>query len=888
MSKKWLWVAWVLGSGGMETRAQDSSDAVFNENEVTNYRLNMAASDWQAMIDTPSDRTWRRAQLVWKGETYDDVAVRPAGHHTLIAPGNPKPGLRLQFDEFVPGRTFHGLPSIKLDGLSQDSSMIRERVAYKVYRDFGIVAPRYVHCQFYVNGEHKGLYGVEERVNKTFVTRYFGATVNQVYEYDRDGRNDPYDSEFRWLGSDPALYIPFPWEPKVESVGDQAEAVRDLIDTVNHSSTQAGGIFNVEQFIKLMAVETIQGNWDGYCAVSSIATWTNNLNLYRNPQDNLFLLIPWDPTLTYGLHGFYPSDRDITYGFEQRVLTRLLILEQPANLDRYRQRLAQLIDGVNETTRQHGIIDSISNQVGVDGSSIKAWVTNRNASVRAQLGTVPPPPPDNNAVFVSQSVPGTMTAGQSYWVSVTMQNTGTTTWTDADVYRLASRNPDNATTWGPYRILLDPGESIGPGQNKTFSFTVTAPSVAGTYNFQWKMRQNGDFFGSSSQAVAVVVSAAPLGNNAQFVAQSVPPTMTAGQTYSVSVAMKNTGDTTWTDTTHRLGSKNPSDNMTWGLNRVSMNPGQTKAPGETKTFMWDVTAPATPGTYNFQWQMRESGVDWFGESSPNVVVTVNPTGAATSQSFQDGVFPTASYAGMRDVRIIQDDPGTNHGLSSRLIMDGDEPSGTGRNVFTLIKWDISSIPPGSRVESAYIEVYVTNPTAETYEMYRMGRNWSESQATWEEYRTGNPWEIPGAYGVGDRGSTVRGTITSGAVGFARIQMNAAGVALVQAWVNDPAGNTGVIIANTGNADGLGFDSRQSATPAQRPRLKVSFVPGTGTQTRVDSVTETLLDPGPGRAEGMGGSSSDGGGTCGALGVEALLAIGFLALRRRRSGILAPP
>jgi hypothetical protein len=35
-----------------------------------------------------------------------------------------------------------------------------------------------------------------------------------------------------------------------------------------------------------------------------------------------------------------------------------------------------------------------------------------------------------------------------------------------------------------------------------------------------------------------------------------------------------------------------------------------------------VTAPATPGSYNFQWRMLNLGVQWFGEQSTNVVVTV--------------------------------------------------------------------------------------------------------------------------------------------------------------------------------------------------------------------------------------------------------------------------
>jgi hypothetical protein len=97
-----------------------------------------------------------------------------------------------------------------------------------------------------------------------------------------------------------------------------------------------------------------------------------------------------------------------------------------------------------------------------------------------------------------------MTAGQSYSVSVTMQNTGGTTWTAAQLYRLGAVNPYDNTTWGFSRVGLGSAESVAPGQQKTFTFTVTAPTVVGTYNFQWRMVQDGvAWFGDLSANVAV-------------------------------------------------------------------------------------------------------------------------------------------------------------------------------------------------------------------------------------------------------------------------------------------------------------------------------------------------------------------------------------------------
>jgi hypothetical protein len=53
-------------------------------------------------------------------------------------------------------------------------------------------------------------------------------------------------------------------------------------------------------------------------------------------------------------------------------------------------------------------------------------------------------------------------------------------------------------------VYLAPGESVGPGQSKTFSFTVTAPVAAGTYAFQWRMvHEMVRWFGNLTPTVTV-------------------------------------------------------------------------------------------------------------------------------------------------------------------------------------------------------------------------------------------------------------------------------------------------------------------------------------------------------------------------------------------------
>jgi len=114
--------------------------------------------------------------------------------------------------------------------------------------------------------------------------------------------------------------------------------------------------------------------------------------------------------------------------------------------------------------------------------------------------------PSNFATFVSQTVPSLMFAGQSYPVSVTMNNSGTTTWSSAGNYKLGSQCPQDNTYWGTNRVAVP--TSVPPGANVTFNFNVTAPVIPGAYNFQWTMVQDGGagWFGYLTSSVNVAVN----------------------------------------------------------------------------------------------------------------------------------------------------------------------------------------------------------------------------------------------------------------------------------------------------------------------------------------------------------------------------------------------
>lgn len=179
--------------------------------------------------------------------------------------------------------------------------------------------------------------------------------------------------------------------------------------------------------------------------------------------------------------------------------------------------------------------------------------------------------------------------------------------------------------------------TTGTGVNPTHAY-----ASAGTYNVSLRVKDNSGAYSLFNWTTATVSN--PLSNGATFVSQTVPANMKTGHKYTVTVTMRNSGTKTWTAAeSHRLGPQNPQDTNIWGITRV--NVPASVAPGASVTFTYTVTAPSTPGTYNFQWRMLQESVAWFGDYTQNVAVTVaQPTlGSCLSTNAPCDGIPTLAY-----------------------------------------------------------------------------------------------------------------------------------------------------------------------------------------------------------------------------------------------------
>lgn len=116
---------------------------------------------------------------------------------------------------------------------------------------------------------------------------------------------------------------------------------------------------------------------------------------------------------------------------------------------------------------------------------------------------------------------------------------------------------------------------------------------------------------------------------AEFVSQQVPPSMTAGFRYPVTLTFRNTSQEPWRVAEQfRLGAQAPRDTPRWGVNRVQI-PADVGV-GQTVAFQFEVTAPASPGVHAFQWRLIREGVAWIGPLSPLQLIRVEPAPANAS------------------------------------------------------------------------------------------------------------------------------------------------------------------------------------------------------------------------------------------------------------------
>lgn len=325
-----------------------------------------------------------KGELAVDGKVYKDVGVRYKGNGSYLPTMTKlKRNLKIELDKNIADQRFHGHKTINLNSGAADTTKIREIIAYGIYRDAGVPAPRTALAEVTLTVPNKydrellGFYTMVEQVDRSFLKRHFKDNKGLLMKPERMRGLD-------YLGDDWERYKTN-YLPKHDATKEQGQRVIDFVKLINRGDDEQfrkeiGSYMEIDQFLRFMAVTAMLANMD------SIFSLGHNYYLYLDPATNKFTFMPWDLDLALAGFPFLFSpesqiDLSLThpYAGECKLAERLLAMKEVS--DSYQKVL-------KEIAAKHFTKERILKDVAVVEEATKELIAKdtKAASARKETG----------------------------------------------------------------------------------------------------------------------------------------------------------------------------------------------------------------------------------------------------------------------------------------------------------------------------------------------------------------------------------------------------------------------------------------------------------------------------------------------------------------------
>jgi hypothetical protein len=149
-------------------------------------------------------------------------------------------------------------------------------MAYELFRQAGVAAPRCNFARVSVNGKDLGIYSHVESIKKDFISRNFANDNGNLYE-----------AQIADFGENRKENFQLKTNREINDRSDLSTVVSALSATDENLPSLLSQVVDLDAFINFWAAEGMIGHWDG--ATSN----ANNYFVYNNPDNGLFYYIPW-------------------------------------------------------------------------------------------------------------------------------------------------------------------------------------------------------------------------------------------------------------------------------------------------------------------------------------------------------------------------------------------------------------------------------------------------------------------------------------------------------------------------------------------------------------------------------------------------------------------
>ncbi len=180
--------------------------------------------------------------------------------------------------------------------------------------------------------------------------------------------------------------------------------------------------------------------------------------------------------------------------------------------------------------------------------------------------------------------------------------------------------------------------------------------------------------------------------------------------------------------------------------------------------------------------------------------------------FQDGL---NGYTGTRDTYIYDINPATVRGSEITFVQDKNPANIPPDNRTSLLRFDLSSIPAGSTIQSAELQFFV-DAEGQGFNMHPMLVPWDETTASFAS--------IGNRHFAADNidAQAVVNANWPGVDTYVGLITVAVPASTIQDWINGTLTNNGWLMIATHADDGQQLRSREYTTQADRPKLTVIY------------------------------------------------------------------
>ncbi|MDP4630087.1 MAG: CotH kinase family protein [Flavobacteriales bacterium] len=272
---------------------QPAFNEAFLQDEVASISITIDPDSLLAMYDNLGNSHEFPASMVYTFSSgfsaYSGVGVRFRGNTSLNAQ---KKSFKIIVDKFV-DQKFYGLEELNLIANQNDPSLLRAKLCWDFFRNAGLPACRTSYIRVYVNGTYMGVYLNAEQIDNHFADKRFDDGTGNLWKC-------LWGSDLTFQGTNPTLYTDDAYDLVENEFLFNYSELAQFINVLNNTPLSSlpcelEKVFNVHDYLKIMAADILLGNWDNYIFNK------NNFYLYHNERTGKLEYIPYDLDNTLGI-----------------------------------------------------------------------------------------------------------------------------------------------------------------------------------------------------------------------------------------------------------------------------------------------------------------------------------------------------------------------------------------------------------------------------------------------------------------------------------------------------------------------------------------------------------------------------------------------------------